>query len=99
MFTPTYELRKHNIGWLTFHKLEKIHSKQKHIKHMAHKKDKFEQKRCPLRLNKMFYVYQINRSSHSQMFFNICVHKNFAISTGKHLRWNLFLKNMNLEYQ
>ena len=31
------------------------------------------------------------RSSRSQMFFKISVLKNFAIFTGKHLRWSLFL--------
>ena len=31
------------------------------------------------------------RSSRSQMFFNIVVLKNFAIFSGKHLRWSLFL--------
>ena len=31
------------------------------------------------------------RSSSSQMFFKIGVLKNFAIFTGKHLRWSLFL--------
>ena len=32
-----------------------------------------------------------NRSSPSQMFFKIVVLKNFAIFTGKYLRWRLFL--------
>ena len=26
-----------------------------------------------------------------QLFFKICAHKNFAIFTGKNLRWSLFL--------
>ena len=30
-------------------------------------------------------------SSHSQMFIKIGILKNFAILTGKHLSWNLFL--------
>ena len=31
-----------------------------------------------------------NRSSHLQIFFNICFLKIFAIFTGKHLCWSLF---------
>ena len=31
------------------------------------------------------------RSSRSQMFFKIGVLKNFAIVTGKHISWSLFL--------
>ena len=33
------------------------------------------------------------RSSRSQIFFKIGVHKNFAILTGKHLCWKLFYVN------
>ena len=40
-----------------------------------------------------FFLVSINRSSRSQMFFKIGVLKNFAIFTGKHLRWSLFLIN------
>ena len=32
-----------------------------------------------------------SRSSHWQMFFKICLLKNFARFTGKHVCWNLFL--------
>ena len=32
-----------------------------------------------------------SRNSRSQLFFKIDVLKNFAIFTGKHLSWNLFL--------
>ena len=31
------------------------------------------------------------RSTRKQVFFEISVHKNFAISRGKHLCWSLFL--------
>ena len=34
------------------------------------------------------------RSSRSQMFFKIGVLKNFAMFTGKHLCWSLFLIKM-----
>ena len=34
------------------------------------------------------------RSSRSQMFFKIGVTKNFAMFTGKHLCWSLFLIKM-----
>ena len=36
-------------------------------------------------------IFWINRSSRSQMFFKIGILKNFAIITGKHLCWSLFL--------
>ena len=34
------------------------------------------------------------KSSRSRMFFKISVLKNFAMFTGKHLCWSLFLKNI-----
>ena len=36
----------------------------------------------------------INRSGRSQVFFEICVLKNFARFTEKHMCWSLFLKNV-----
>ena len=53
------------------------------------------------RVSKFWFQYQgfmfdrgksINKSSHSQMSFKKGVLKNFAIFTGKHLCWSLFLK-------
>ena len=35
--------------------------------------------------------FRLRRSSRSQMFFKISVLKNFALFTGKHLCWSLFL--------
>ena len=42
----------------------------------------------PLRLS--FVNPRKGKSSRSQLFFKIGVHKNFANFTGKHLRWSLF---------
>ena len=40
----------------------------------------------------MLFIHVGKRSnSRSQMFFETGALKNFAISTGKHLRWSLFL--------
>ena len=39
----------------------------------------------------LVFIKNRRRSSRSQMFFKIGVLKNFAIFTGKHLRWSLFL--------
>ena len=36
-------------------------------------------------------TFNMNKSSHSQMFFKIAVLKNFVIFTGKYLCWSLFL--------
>ena len=38
-----------------------------------------------------YYFLKIYRSSRSQMFLKIVVLENFAIFTGKHLCWSLFL--------
>ena len=38
-----------------------------------------------------------NRSSCSQMFFKIGVHKNFGNFTGKHLCWSFFNKVVGLQ--
>ena len=40
---------------------------------------------------KFFFNILTYRNSRSQMFFKIVVLKNFAIFTGKHLCWSLFL--------
>ena len=44
----------------------------------------------------MFHEH-ICRSSRTQMFFKTSVLKRFANFTGKHLRWSLFLKNLQAE--
>ena len=41
------------------------------------------------------FISSQDRSSRSQMFFQMCVLKNFANFTGKHLCWSLFLQNTN----
>ena len=41
-------------------------------------------------------IWQIIRSSRSQMFFKIGVLKNFANFTGKHLCWSLFFKKLQV---
>ena len=38
--------------------------------------------------------YVMNKSSRSQMFFKVGFLKGFAIFTGKHLCWSLFLKQV-----
>ena len=39
---------------------------------------------------------RISRHSHWQMFFKIGVLKNFAINTGKYMRWSLFSIQSNV---
>ena len=42
------------------------------------------------------WIANMNKSSHSQMFFKICdvLHKYFAIFTGKNLCWSLFFNKV-----
>ena len=47
-------------------------------------------KKLPTALNSK-RIQCINRSCHSQMFFKKVVLENFAIFTGKHLWWSLFI--------
>ena len=49
----------------------------------------------PLYFNVLQY-FAANRSGRSQMFVSICVPKNFANFTAKHLCWSLFLINLHV---